>query len=191
LSQSPIIDHRIKSLIFVLGSAFACASLLVALLIHQWGPSGRYIAGQTLLSPQTIEEINQRSQEDVAKKKKSFIFDHIEFSYFDENQRTMRQQPVSIENYEKFYQMISSEKSLDQSETLNSLFTGMHPTILTITMHATEKNASAQSAQIFQMIQFKDNYFRVQLHEGEEKGEWAYFYYSNLYTKIFQLFIAL
>jgi len=174
----------VKSIIFVLGSAFACASLIVAFAIYQFGPSGRYIAGNTLLSPQAIEQINQQSQ-GGKKKQGIFVFNPIDFSYFDEQQRQQRHQTVPIEQYQKFYALIASEKSLDQTQELSHLFIGVHPTILTMTMHDTQQ---PNSTQTFQMVQFKDNYFRVQLREGDNKGEWAYFYFPDLSRQILRLF---
>ena len=187
MNQPSFVSHRIRSIILLLGSAFACASLLVASLIYHFGPSGRYVAGHTLLSPQVMEEINQRSQQEKSKRQQSFVFNHIEFSYFDTVQRTMRRQPVSEENYKKFYDMVAQEKSLDQTEQLALIFADVHPSILTVAMQA-EGSSPTQASQTFQIVQFKEDYFRVQLHNEGAKGDWAYFQYSNLYPKIIQLF---
>lgn len=178
----------IQNLLAVLGVSIFCAALLAFVFIYYHGPSGRYVAGHTILEPAIIQQINDQEFDSKGQKAR-FVFDHFEFSYFDAKTKQVRKVPVSFESYQKLYQLIAQDLSLeDKDGTLNALFMHSHPTLLTTAMR-TLNASSSSNTRIFQVIEFiKENYFRVQLQEKHEHGDWVYFYSPNSYQEVMQLF---
>jgi len=177
---------QIKQLIVVLAAAVSGGFLLTVLMIMFYGPSGNYIAGQTILSPQVIERISFNDTHPVTGKTVNFVFDHNEFVYFDYLRGDWRQQEVSLKEYDQFYRFISADKSLEKvSEEVFQLFQKPSPIAL-ITSIRTD---NSPAAKIFQVIQLtKENYFRVKLHGQEDEGKWAYFYHPDLFKTTMTLF---
>lgn len=180
-------NRDIQNILAVLGTAIICAVLLASFFIYYYGPSGRYLAGNTLLDPAIIKQINYQDKHPRTGRNVHFIFDHMEFSYFDSQKGPLRQK-VSLDNYQKFYNLVAAEKSLiEVTERIKELFFKTHQTVLTISMRTAE-GSDVMTTKIFQVVQFvQEDYFRVQLHEGQAQ-EWAYFYLPHLYQDVMQLF---
>jgi len=180
-------QKQVKQLILVLSAAVIGGFLLTALMIMYYGPAGNYIAGQTILSPDVIERISFNDTHPTTGKTVNFVFDHNEFVYFDYLRGDWRQKELSSKEYEQFYQLIFSDKSLDSvSEEVLQFFQKPSPLAL-ITSIRTD---NVPQAKIFQVIQFtKEDYFRVKLH-GQEEGKWVYFFRAHLYKNIMALFTA-
>lgn len=178
------------NILSVLGAAIFCAALMASWFIYYYGPSGRYSAGQTILDPTVMERINYQDKHPLTGQNVHFMFDRIEFSYFDSQQGQMRRYTVLPENYQKLYQLMTTEKSVEHvTDSIRSLFTTQHPTLLTIYMHVVEPSGKPAATHIFQVIQFvPEDYARVQLHGQQNQGEWIYFYRPQLYQDIMRLF---
>jgi hypothetical protein len=177
--------HDIRNILGVLGTAVISAGLLSLLFLYYYGPSGRYIAGQTLLDPTLIEQIDYPYQHPRSGRKVHFRFGHITFSYFDSQQGEVRIPSISLETYQRFYTIVASEKSLQElTQNVQDLFFKSNPSLLTMSMRTMEE-AENRVTKVFQFIQ--EDYFRVQLHQKNE-GEWAYFYRPGLYQDVIHLF---
>jgi hypothetical protein len=181
--------NDIRNILAVLVLAVACGGLLAAFFLYFYGPSGRYLAGNTLLDPKIMNQIHYQEQHLGPGNKVHFEFDSIEFSYSDSKKGYIAALPVSIEAYQKLYSMVASEKSLPEGESkVQDLFLHSRPALLTIRMRVAGGRGRGGSKN-FQIVQFiKEDYFRVQLLE-KKGGEWAYFYVPGLYEKIIQIFI--
>ena len=96
--------------------------------------------------------------------------------------------PVPLDRYQKFYDLIASEHSVDEkSHKLESLFVHSHPTLLMAYMNSFNQTTDGNS--VFQVIEFiEQDYFQVQVHQQQKQGEWAYFFRKNLYADIMHLF---
>lgn len=181
-------NRDIRNILAVLGTAIICAGLLASIFLYYYSPSGRYRAGNTLLDPIIIEQIHYQDQHSRTGKKMRFVFDHIEFVYFDPKKGRERIPSIAIKKYQEFYTLVANEMSLKEvTREIQDLFLKSRPFVLSMSMKTTEGSDNV-TAQIFQVVQFvQEDYFRVQLHEKEE-GEWAYFYHPGLYRDIMQLF---
>lgn len=179
-------NRDVKNILAVLGTAIICAILLSYVFIYYYGPTGHYIAGQTLLDPSTITEINKMEKKTKTSRNIHFVFDRIELTYYDIQKGKFIHREIPFEKYQEFYQLVESEKSLKNvSDTVKELFIKSHPIILTINIKTIEGgNSTAKTFQTVQLI--SEDYFRVQLHEIE--GEWAYFHQSGVYQKSMKLF---
>lgn len=177
-------NRDIKNLFFVLGSSLICAALLSYFFIYYYGPSGKYKAGNTLVDPSLVSQI------DLGEKgqKAGFVFDRFEFSYFDRKIGKMVPIPIQREQYQLFYRKISPLLSLESTAQLEQLFLQSHPALLTTHLRTIEGGQKGKD-QIFQIAEFiEENYFRVQL-EGNRQDTWAYFYQPDLYQEIFTIFL--
>lgn len=182
-------NRDIQNLLAVLGASVFCAGLLVYLFLYYYGPSGRYIAGHTILDPAIIQQINTQEAASKNRQKVHFVFDRFEFSFFDSQTGQMQRVPVSMAAYQEFYDSIAPLSSLERQDgKIEQLFVRSHPTLLTANMRTL--NAPAPSnTRIFQVIEFvEEDYFRVQLHDKQEQGEWVYFYRKNSYQDAMHLF---
>lgn len=171
-------NRDIKNLFVVLGSSLICAALLSYFFISNYGPSGKYRAGYTLVDPSIIGQNKERE-------KVRFVFESIEFSFFDKKLGKSVTIPIQPEQYQLFYQKISSLLSLDPTPKLEQLFLQSYPTQLTTPLRSVEK----EKESIFQVVEFiEENYFRVKL-QGKGQDSWAYFYQPDLYREIFAIFL--
>lgn len=176
-------NRDIRNLLFVLTAGVGGAGLLAALFLYYYNPSGQYLASYTMLDPKIMEEIDYQDHHPVQGKKVHFFFDHIEFSYLDSHHTPKKNSHVSLEDYQKFYDRVASEKSLlNIRQQVQDLFSQSPSSLLTIVMR-TNAGAHDETTKIFQVVQFvPEDYFRVQLHAKNE-GEWAYFYQKGIYTQ--------
>lgn len=179
---------QIKQLLFVLSTAVLGGFLLAFVMIMFYGPSGNYIAGQTILSPDIIEKIHFKDAHPKTGQSVQFTFDHNEFVHFDYLRGTWQQKPISLQSYAAFYQYIAQDSSLDKvKEEILALFQKPAP----IALITTVRTDVSPIAKAFQVIQFtKEDYYRVKLHGQGDEGKWAYFYHSGLYQTMMTLFTA-
>lgn len=176
----------IKNIFLVLGLAIVCAGLLTAFFLHYYGPSGRYTTSQLLLSPKIIERINYIDKHPRTGQKAHFMFDRNTLSYFDSQQGKVVQRDVSLENYERIYELIKSDKSLEKvpEETLKNFHLSYPLTLVTHTRVA-EQNGSVQLFQILQVSEQGD--YRLQINENKSQSEWVYFSHPGIHQKIIHL----
>lgn len=184
-------NRDIRNLLAVLGSAVVCATLLAVAFIYYYGPSGRYIAGNMILDPAIIQSINYQENDPRTGQKIRFLFDRLEFSYFDKQKGEVQKGVLPIERYQKFYNLIAAEISLQEvTHQIEDLFIRSHPTVLITNMRRADVSGSS-STFIFQLVQFvQEDYFRVQLRAGQGQGEWIYFYKPHLYQDVMDLFTS-
>lgn len=183
--------REIFRIVSVLGLAVVCAALLAAYMIFHYGPSGRYAAGNTVLAPSVMEKINYKDKSIKGNNQVRFIFNRIEFAYFDKIKGQLLQFPVDQAVYEKFYQLVQSDQSLDPvpTDVQNEFVQGM-PATLSIIVQA-DINTAPKMTQVLQVIQLTENdHYRVRLSTTTTNGaqEWAYFYHPHLYEEIMRLF---
>ena len=182
--------NKIKSIATLLVSAVLTAVLLAVFLIYRYGPSGQYVAGNVILSPETISFINTKDHHSSGKGSLSFIFNGIEFSYFDKLRGRIEKMNVAADVYEQFFDSVKSERGLKIiPEQDQKSFSIGFPATLTVMMQAEASSTLKTGSKVFQIIQFiETDYFRVQLHGEKDTGEWAYFYKPHIYQDIIHLF---
>ncbi|WP_068466404.1 hypothetical protein [Candidatus Protochlamydia phocaeensis] len=182
---------ELKRILFLLSAAIICAGLLTVFMLYFYGPTGRYLAGNSILTPLTLSQINLRDKHPQTGQNVRFIFDKNEFSYFDRKLGKRHQLVIPSDEYEQFYHLVSSDKSLENvTAEIERAFNSAHPTLLTTNLRI-DVSGFAPGSKIVQIIQFAENdYFRVQLHGDGQGMEWAYFYHSGLYQTIMALFTA-
>lgn len=182
--------QHIKQVIVVLLSAVVCASLLAVLMLYRYGPTGHYVAGNALLSPAVIHQVNYKDSHPSTGKGVSFVFNSIEFSYFDILDHQQKRLTVSPEAYEKIYGMIANEQSLlEVTDKIQMGFeTVNNPATMMIIMRTDLSDVSKPITKVFQLVQFANtDHFRIQLRGTDVAGEWAYFYHPQIYQEVIKI----
>ncbi len=181
-------NKQVKQLVTLLSAAVFGGFILAFIMLMYYGPTGQYVAGQTMLSPDIIEKISFKDAHPTTHKSVQFVFDHTEFVFFDYLRGSWQQRRVPSEAYLKFYRTISSDRSLDDLKNdVMDLFQKPSPMALVTSV----RTDISPAVKIFQIIQFtKEGYYRVKLHGQDDKSEWAYFYHSGLYQAIMNIFAS-
>lgn len=188
---SPSQKKDVRNLLFVIFFGVAVAFVGTAWMAYYYGPSGRYFASSVLLSPDVIQQLSYNAYDPKTNGTSRFDFDKIEFSHFNTETKKWQKYNVDLEQYAKFYSLVSSEKSVPHlTDDIINLFNQPYPSRIILSVH-TESSAKWQATtKDFQELQFAFNgdYFRVELHEDSTKAEWAYFYHPQIYRQVLSLF---
>lgn len=175
----------VQRIAILLTCAVASAGLVAGLMLYHYSPTGRYIAGQTVLDPQVMNQINIQ---DSPKKGRGsrLVFEKTDFTYYNAHSKTMEHTPVSFEAYQQFYTLITGEKSLENvTDEIAQLFSQPHLNRLVTTMREGENTAAKE----FQVVEFSpQDYLRVQLHGDQDPDQWAYFYQPGMNEQVIRLF---
>jgi len=182
-------NREIINLLAVLASGVFCAALIAYLFIANYGPSGQYLAGHTLLDPSVLEQVGVLKNDHSKGQMATSELDQFTFAYFDPIARTIKRLPVSRKTYAEFYKMTASELSIsDGKGNVERLFLQSHPALLTANIRV-ENGAFPSKSTMFQTVELiPDDYFRVQLIQGGQEDEWAYFYLENSFKQALDLF---
>lgn len=185
------VRRQIISLLSVIGAGVLAAFLIGSFFIMHYGPSGRYLVENILLEPKLLHELNYNDNNPKTGGMDRFVFDSIEFAYFNQAEKKWVKFPVSEERYALIYNLIKGEKSLlDPSRELEELF--IKDLIARMTIFVKTESSAAWQAitKTFQEVQFenKNNHFRIQLHEQNPGMNWAYFQKSNIANDVLSIF---
>lgn len=174
----------------VFGGIFV-AFIIATYMVYNYGPTGRYLAQNVLLSPLYTEKLSYNDVNPKTGGTTRFVFDRIEFAFYDAVQKQWRKIAIDSDHYQKFYDLVAGEQSLQElSSEIEALFSRSNGSTLTLTVK-TESNAKLDgTTKVFQQVQFVNagNYYRVQLHETNPSGRWAYFYHKGIYDAVQAMF---
>lgn len=189
---NPASKSEIRNLLAVILSGVLCAFILAGFMLYYYGPTGHYFARNVLLSPSLIMKLNFQETNPKSGEVSRFVFDGIEFSYYDNSKKAWKQTAVSPAAYEKFYELISQDVSLEiAGQDIPNLFLKGNAARLTLKV---KKESKVESSRIFQEVFFANegDYYRVELREqGYVQGELAYFYHPGIYQEALKQLTAL
>ena len=179
---------QIRNLLLVLGSGIGCAILLALLFLYYYNPSGTYLARNVLLSPESAAAISFNQLNRKSGGVSRFVFDDVEFTFFNKVQKSLKTVHVDLNQYNQFYQMVGSLRSVEPTDEILSSFSKPNGSTLALKIRP-ENNQTA--AKTFIAVNFvnEGDYFRIELHEQSSTGNWAYFYYPGIYQKVIDLFV--
>lgn len=180
--------REIKRIISVLGAGVVFALMLTLFLIYNYGPSGRYNLYTVLLEPDILMQLNYNDKNPVTGGQDRYVFDRLEYN--DPMNRIMGQ-TINLTDYEKFYQTIKSDKSLNApvDPELEGLFRQPPPATIYVYVRTESPAAWQKNAKIFQDIQIANqgDYYRVELHEMKEGEHFAYFHHPKILEMLRQI----
>ena len=180
--------RQIYNLLILAGASLLCGILVAVSLILYYGPTGSYVAGNVLLSPEVLEIVNYKDTHPNTGAATSFVFDSIELSYLDPVTKKPRLLQIGVDQYETVYQMIAQDKSLHPvSPEVVKAFYSSYPTTLTIRVKAEKAKNGASKA--FQQVIFIEDHYRIELREGKPEDQFAYYSHPHIYKKIINLLI--
>ncbi len=180
--------RKVRGLFTLFGLSFFAAILFTIFMLDRFGPTGQYLAANTIVSPTTLHTMNVQDEHSKTNRRIYYSFDTTEFSYFDRTEGRMHQVKVDPTTYETFYYLVASNKSIEPTQDIDRQFNQSQSVTLTTTVRS-DKTENPQDVRVFQIIQFTDrDYFRVQLKGQQNAPEWAYFYQPTIYQKVIRLF---
>lgn len=173
---------EIKQLLLLLGSAIGVALVVSAFLILHYGPSGEYYVKNILLAPEIMEQVNYR--DGTKGESQRFIFDRVEFRYFDDQTRSWKTRVLNREVYRDVYKILENQSSLSTvSEEILNQFNLPNPA--TLTLYVKNENTTIR----FQEVIFVNNgeVYRVMLRNDAATPSWAYFSQRNIYDHVLHI----
>lgn len=183
------VKSQIIRLLSVIAAGILGAVAITGFLLYRYSPTGTYLAGNAILSPEVIRHLSYI--DDPAKQGKTalrYVFNDITFLYKNLNTGEWRKIPLSLEQYQKIYTLLSADQSLDEiKDHVPGEFARNQPAGLALTVKQ-ENNPQAQ-IKLLEEMQFslEGNYYRIKLTGGTDgPQEWAYFEHSRVYSKILE-----
>lgn len=171
----------------VLFFAMASASFLVFMLVHYFGPTGKYVAKNVFLAPEVAYKMEYNDKNTKTWADSRFIFQKIEFLYPDEVTGRWHTIQLTDEQYHQVYNTLSPDVSiLDPAEDIVDLFNNQDFASLVLTVKTNSPSQWQAETKVFQQIQIliTEKYYRIELHEDESGTHWVYFYHPRLYEKL-------
>jgi hypothetical protein len=193
LSGEPSSKQQIKDLILVLLSGVLAACIISGILLYKYGPTGVYTVTDALIDPTLATTLDYNDHNDITNGKDRFVFNGIEFSYYDSKENKQKKINISSESYKKFYNMISLDKSiLNIPPEISNLFNPANAAILNINVRTESHAAWQNETKQFQSVNFAyaGDYYRIKLHEEKYPNEWVYFHHPAIYQQVLQLFVS-
>lgn len=184
-----VLKRQAIHVIAILLSAILFATVLSISMILYYGSSRSYLAGNAILSPDTMKKLHYKDLNFKTGQTSHFIFNAAEFSYFDKLNGQLYQKVIDLANYERFYSLIATNRNLEKvGEEIEGYFNERIPATLTLTVRA-DNGSSSPLIKLFQTIQFSENdYFRIQLRDGSKAIGWIYFYQPHIFQDMIHLF---
>lgn len=196
LSKSSQIRNLILILFFGVGTAF----ILFLAMLHFYGPTGTYLAKNMLLSPETARLLHYPENTLASSTNDSrsgpttiFVFDLIEFSYYDITLKQVKRIDVDMGKYAEFYAMISNDKSLpdDSSQVKDGFIRPAAYSSLIFKIRTESKALRQTPSNIFTEIDLtQGDYYRILLRDQSAPEKWAYFYHPGIYKYVHELFTS-
>ncbi len=190
LSQTPR-QSDIRNFLFVLLSGVVVACAVVGAMAYIYSPSGRFWSHHVLLAPEVIEEGVYNDFDPATGQTKRFVFERLEFTYFDKEKRKWVSTTVDLEAYRRFWKLVESDWSILQpTEDITSIFNVPHPSRLMVWMRP---DPATGPVRVFQEVDFapgKDAY-RVELRGQQDiTGQWAFFQHASIFENVLDLFVT-
>ncbi len=181
---------QIRNLLLVFGSGIAAALALAFGMLYYYNPPGAYLAKNALLAPANLLSMRYSEATIRGANNLPFVFDGIDFSYFDAAKQQWQRIAVDMLKYADFYLLIDDDASLtDVSDDVKNAFNRGHAA--TIILKARQGEAGKVASMDFLNVDFagEGNYYRIQLREHRDSEGWAYFHHQGIYQQIQQLFV--
>lgn len=185
--ESPSAKRQIRNLLAVFISGIACAFLLSVFLVYNYGPSGKYIVRNALISPDLVTILSYNDTNVHTGGMSRFVYNGLEFSYYDSKAKQQKIIQLDPDQYNKLYQSIISDSSiLEAPSDVTALFS-KDPAALAIKVR-TESHAPWQDeTKDFQRVEFVNDFYRIKLHEEKSADQWVYFKHPGIYQEVLNI----
>lgn len=178
---------QIRNFLLVVFLGVSSGALLVFLLVHYFGPSGRYDAKNVLLAPNVAEQMDYNDHNPVTGADSRYVFKHAELSVPDPKIKKMSTVILDHADYQKAYDIIAKDVSFaTPPEEVVIFFDSSNYATLTLTVKTNSPAKWQEDTKVFQEMQILTEYpyYRIQLHEDQKGIHWVYFYHPDIYQQI-------
>lgn len=184
------VGKLIRQFLLVILAGVLSALVVAGVMLYYFSPTGIYRAANILLSPTVAEDLSYLDVDSTTGRAVRYVFDRVEFLYFDDEERAWSRKQVELYRYRKFYKLISNDESLlVVSDIVSNMFHLDNPAILTLVVSKEGGNHTNEEVKAFQEVQFtnKGDYYRIQLHDADQITNWVYFYHPGIYAQTLQI----
>lgn len=182
----------IRNLLFVLGSSIASALFLILGLLYIYGPTGQYVAKNTLIQASELPQLNYNGINPHTNQSDRYRFDKIVYAYWDKVLQKEAKTEVPLDRYEAFYNLVKNDESLlNPAPEIEALFRKNIPSRLEIRVKSESQEPLYKDVKNLLVIEFseKGDHYRVELNEDNKGMHWAYYFHSGITPKTFKLFV--
>lgn len=182
----------IRNLLGVLGASVASAVALIAGLLYLYGPTGQYLAKNTLIEGSELSLLNYNGTNPHTNQSDRYRFDKTVYVYNDKASQKESKIEVPLSQYEAFYALVQNDQSLVKpTPEMEGAFRKAPPARLEVRVKSESQEPLYKDVKNFMVIEFSEdgNYYRVELNEDNKGIHWAYFFHSGITPKTFKLFV--
>ena len=181
---------QIKGLIIVLSAGLSVGLLIALSMLYYYNPTGSYHANNVLLDADNAYSLRFVEPGPKGKSEGRYVFDGINFSYFDQHIKQTKSLSVTKDKYAQLYGLIAEDNSLfNPNLEIQGLFNQTYLATLALNVRSTSEDSSKGVELTFSKIQFVyEDYYRIQLRQSQPGAEWIYFYHPKIYQKTLNLF---
>jgi hypothetical protein len=184
-------SKQIKILLAVLGTGGITGILISLTMLYYYNPNGSYPVDNVLLNPENAYSLRYVEPSSKVKSEGRFVFEKMNYSYFDPNTKQTVSISIPKDKYAEFYKIISHDKSVSEPlSEIESLFRSTNPSSLALKVRPIGEDATKGNETTFSRIVFADNgdYYRIQLRQSTSVVDWAYFHHPKISQIASQLF---
>jgi len=178
--------EEIRNLLGLIGSGVGVAFLVVGFLIYFYGPTGLNDVQSSLLSPDVFSEVNYKDTDSRSTGKTSFVFDQLEFFFYNKKLGKWEKNIVTTEQYKKFYNVIKADVSPQETtEIITDYFKTGNQASLKLLVKSVERGNGDALKKIFQEVEIANegDYYRISIPNSKNGEIWAYFHHPKIYRK--------
>lgn len=180
-------SRQIRNLLLILGSAVGLACSAMLFMLYSYGPAGTYLAKNVLLSPESAKALHFDDFNPKIGTNSHFVFDLIEFSYYDVTQKRIIRTEIDISTYALLYKLIGSDVSVvDGAKEAGTAFNDAAAS-LSFRVRSDDNYSQGSSKELFEADFVKD-YYRILLRGQSTDKQWVYFKHTNILEQVLELF---
>lgn len=181
---------QVRNLLLIIGSAIGVSFFVMFLMIYSSGQANGYLAKNVLLSPENAKILYFNDFNSKARTNSHFVFDLIEFSYYDATQRTIKHAEISVTSYAKLYELLENDISLLDASVESEVASKFnHASRLLFKVRADDDASKENSKNLFEVDFIKD-YYRISLRGQNADMQWAYFKHADIMEQVLILFVS-
>jgi hypothetical protein len=187
-----LMKKDIRNLLALLGASLVSAVALIVALLYFYGPTGQYVAQNTLLQGKDLSELNYNGINPHTNQSDRYRFDKIVYVYWDKTAQKEAKVDVPVATYDQFYDLVQKDESLQNvNANIESGFRKTPPARLEIRVKSESQEPLYKDVKNLLVIEFSEagDFYRVELNEDNKGIHWAYFFHSGITPKTFKLFV--
>lgn len=177
---------QIRNLLIVIGSAIGLSIIAIFLMLYSYGPAGAYLAKNVLISPESAKALYFNDFSPKMGMQAHFVFDLIQFSYYDGVQKAVKHTEIDVTTYAKLYKLIGNDTSLLDVPSENEMAFDHHAGRLFFKVRADGHSSQKSSVNLFEADFIKD-YYRISLRGQSADQQWVYFKHNGILEKAIAL----